>query len=206
MTFFTYLCTFLLTFSCIAQTKETKEDFINAIHKTFVDSSFNNYLLFEESSAIPLDRNGIARLHKELSQYIPDSTLQHLIDKAFSDTLAQKWDCTLINSARCISSDSTHHLLSGVFGVKINPKWSKRRNRRESAKQLKIQREEFYGRTAQERQVYYFSRPIFDNTNEYAIISMSYVCGNLCAYGCTFLFQKIKGEWRKVAKARCWES
>lgn len=50
---------------------------------------------------------------------------------------------------------------------------------------------------------YNFSRPIFDKSGKYALMSMSYYCGELCGYGCTYLFKYREGRWGKIAETNC---
>lgn len=54
---------------------------------------------------------------------------------------------------------------------------------------------------------YEFSRPIYSNNGDYAIISMSFTCGPLCGQGFTYLLKKVKGRgWVKIAMLDFWIS
>jgi len=55
-----------------------------------------------------------------------------------------------------------------------------------------------------QRVVYYFSRPIFSNNGDFAVISGGNSCGGGCGEGCIYLFKKINKKWIEIGKASCY--
>ncbi len=48
---------------------------------------------------------------------------------------------------------------------------------------------------------YYFSRPIFDRSKNYVMISVGHWCGLLCGYQEVLLFKKMNKHWIKISEA-----
>lgn len=161
-----------MTTNCIAQTPELKEQFINSVYQTFVDSSFTQYYLTDDCSRLWLSS---PKIKDDFAPFCPDSIFQKIFLKSETDTLTETWQCHNLKNSKCISLDL---------------KYSFVRNKT----------------LPQEKKVYTFSKPIFSDNYEYAVIEMSYFCGPKCAYGCTFLFKKINSRWQKVAETNCWAS
>jgi hypothetical protein len=53
---------------------------------------------------------------------------------------------------------------------------------------------------------YKFSRPLFDKEKKYALITMGYNCGILCAYRCTYVYKYQDRQWLLLKKIDCWVS
>lgn len=159
------LLSIFLNIQGFTQTIKTKENFINSINNTFVDSSEMPYYLWNECTW--LDRKMDFK-YEDIHLHISKTDLNKLIKKAAVDTLEKKWNCINLINAKCINRDS--------------------------AKIIEMK-----------KKVYYFSRPIFDDNYNYAIITMSYYCGHLCGYNCTFLLKKTNKIWSKIAETGCWQ-
>lgn len=161
-----------LTTNCIAQTTEPKEQFINSVYLTFVDSSFTQYYLTDNCSKLILSS---AKIKVDFAHFCPDSIFQQIYLKSEVDTLTETWQCNNLTKSKCISSDLVYTFVQDKTLL-------------------------------QEKKVYTFSKPIFSDNCEYAVIEMSYFCGPKCAYGCTVLFKKVNGRWTKLTETNCWVS
>ncbi len=176
----------------------TKENFVNEMYHTIVDSSFRYYYLHANAPAIywHYEKNELmaklavydsaknpakSELLESLALYdstikqISGSILEELYDKANADTITEHWDYTQLNKARKISLDIKNKM-------KLRDK------------HLLLE---------EEKNIFFFSKPIFNKSKEYAIISMERYCGNICAYRCIYLLRKITGKWKDVAHFEC---
>jgi hypothetical protein len=132
------------------------------------------------------------RLKKELGK-LDTLRIAQIVKNAEIDTLELKWDCNGLNLARCVNEDSMH---DAVFDCcYLVHKKSKKR-----AEYI------LNNKSPEERVLYIFSRPIFDNNEDYAIIYFEEFCGALCASGCIDVFNKINGHWIKIAEIFMYEA
>jgi hypothetical protein len=189
----------LVLTSSHAQTLD-KESFVNQIYKTLVDTSFPYYQL--SNDAFKLTKNDI-----DLSTHLfPDLNLNEIIKNYSVDTLQQFWDTKRLTKAKEVDKDSIGILTGTTLRIYSLNSWSKRRKRKEEQKQIRQQNEQREKMPLYDKRVYFFSRPVFDNKKEYAIISMSYGCGLTCGHGCTYIFRRINEQWTLVFTPSCWSS
>ena len=197
-----YILLIFISFPTFGQ-NISKEAFINEIHLSFVDSSSSSYYLSEKCSNLHIGRYDTSRLIDGFREYITDYVLAQLIQKAISDTSKQMWNSDLLIKAQCIDDRTADTILKSYFTATTKSKWSKRKQDRIVNKQVEEQRKKWKSLPIQERTVYYFSRPIFDDNNQFAIISLWSSCGSTCGYGCIFLFKFINQRWVYLAKSNC---
>jgi hypothetical protein len=188
----------LLSLSCLAQ---TKEDFLNSVYKAKVDSSFTKYYLYSNCHPILLNKYDSINVVKDLSAFAPIKIISELIAKSKIDNGSLAWDCEKLEKANCIKS--TSDILPDGYFITSNPKWNASKKRKEEEKQIAKQKGAFKQRSKQEKIIYSFSRPIFDEKIEYALIEMWSYCGNTCAQGCIVLFMRKANHWQKVANTSC---
>jgi hypothetical protein len=146
------------------------------------------------------------KIEREFGKYISKSILQQIINKAHIDTLSENWNCAELSKSKCVDKDTVGLITNTTITFRVDSKWNARTKEKEKERQIQEQKKAWAKKPQQEKRVYYFSKPIFDNNNEYAIVSVGYVCGNLCGHGCTLLFKKINGKWTKLAETSCWIS
>jgi hypothetical protein len=188
---------FIISLNCFGQ---TKENFLNSVFKVFVDTSFTKYHLFSDANGLSIGKYDKLVLIKDLSEFISIETINELISKSGTDTLKLTWDCKSLDLANCV--ENSKGILFDNFVVQTKRR-SKRKQEKEMDKQIVQQNDGFQNKPRQERIMYSFSRPIFDNKNEYAIISMWESCGNTCGQGCIYLFKKNNGVWQSVTTTNC---
>ncbi len=188
---------------CFAQDKVSDEEFLNSVYSTSVDTSLKYYYLFEEKTKLYIHRYDIKEVKAEFSKFAPAAIVNEMLQNAIVDTLSEKWNCQNLEDTKCIDQESNDSLIKSPYFIDIDSKWSKRRQKKEEEKQLEKQQLERRNRPKEERGVYYISRPIFNQENNLAIISIWYSCGWTCGDGCVYLFKYKNGTWIKLAEADC---
>jgi hypothetical protein len=186
-----------------AQKYNRKELFINEIYKYFVDTNFTKYYLSFNCSKLHLDKGSIEQQVLDFDGMIPKDNLQQIINNSSTDPILQKWDCHFLIKAQCVDSDTACKITRCSLVYTVQSNWSKRRKQKEIQKQIEKRVDQIARIPLEDKSIYYFGRPIFDNTGDFAIIDMAYGCGNLCGHGCTFLFKRIDSKWKLVAKSNC---
>lgn len=189
---FLFVLPLLLAINCSAQT-ETKEDFVNEVYQSFVDKrSF--YYLHEQAKRIKLDRSRIKEIRIEFKPLLPGEIINELIKNGLQSDSGARWDFIELVNARAYNKDSSELInnISGFFdgsGMDSN-------QIKEAGLKIARRRQQIGG-------LYSFSQPVFDHTHRYALMSMRYYCGLLCANGCLYLFKKIKGKWEQIGRCNC---
>ena len=164
-----------------------KENIINEIYQIFVDSTFDEYLLWDK--CLPLSKISSIDFNKA---GFPDSIKNQILKKASIDTIIQKWNCEKLLKAKCVYDSTISGILPGQRSY-YHTNAERKKAIKENKRILELNPEE--------RRIYYFSRPIVDHTNKYAIIEMSfaYASGYYDDYVVSlFLLEKINGKWIEV--------
>lgn len=178
---------FVLTVPLFSFSQTPIENFVNEASKTFVDTSEEYFLLYDEASVIVIDRTN-QKVIKGLCQSISEEVLEQLLRNATSDTSLLLWKENSILGSRLISSKPEL------------PKPTIQFQYSDTTQNVGVKKPDY-----ELKRRYEFSRPIFDNNNQYALISMKYFCGTECGSGCIYLFE-IDGPWKQIGKVSCWES
>ena len=173
-----------------------KETFINQVYQKLVDTSFPYYLLAEH--AYKLNSNNLIFIRK-----IPDSIKIEMEQNYLRDTLSHFWKYEQLEKAKRVEKDSIGIITGSTLRIYSLNSWSKRRKKREEKKQLDAQYENRERMPIYDKRVYFFSNPVFDNKQQFAIIHMSYGCGLTCGYGCTYLFELIEAKWTLILTGTC---
>ena len=84
-----------------------KENFINSIQKTIIDSSLKQYYLNENCSRFEFDKED----HWFFEKFLDCKTIQELVHKSNKDTLPEKWDCSKILNSKCVN----RHFMRSAF-------------------------------------------------------------------------------------------
>lgn len=195
------LLALMCCFNCSGQT-ETKEDFLNKIFST-VYSKPKYCLFYRTVSVKSIDTFELHTMKEELKEKLQPNLLSELYTNAKIGSVDTLWDFSKLFNAKTFNNDSANlfSLFESVTIVKNG--WSESKILRQEKKQSK-RRDKKIAEIG--GGLYYFSCPVFDNLRQYAIISMSYYCGNTCGSHCFYLFQKINGKWEKITSTNCWVS
>jgi hypothetical protein len=182
--------------------EETSVDFINQVYLTIVDSSFTNYYLSDSFTII-------SNLEDELLESRPDKrhimdykTLQEFILKSHQQ-IPGKWDCGKIKKSICVNDDTIPVITGTRAQYVLNDEWSEEKKEFERERQLEEQRKIWRSKPEQEKYVYFFSKPIFSEHHNIAIVSLARYCGMRCALSCIYTFKKVKGKWIRIDELFC---
>ena len=199
-----FLLPLLFVFALHA-TAQTKEEFLNVVAPLFVDSSEHYFYIDENANRIEWSSMNLKAVRKELSPLIKDSVIKQLYYNSLTDTIPEKWDCSLIGRARCVNPDTFSFDL-GFFILDIDPKWSEKKQKEERRKQLKEKEKAYAAKPKGEGHVYCFSRPVFDNTKQYAIMRVTFRHGIQGGYGFSriYLLKKNKEKWEILSMFASW--
>jgi hypothetical protein len=179
-----------------SRAQSSNEKLINDIYSCFVDTSYSSYYLHEKCLTLKRHSNE-NKGFESFMNFISETQLDDLLNKATTDTLPLKWNCGELDKAKCINKTNN----TGILIVELSHYPSKRYRKKIEKENDKINK-----KPEQERRLYYFSRPIIDNKSEYAIIEMK--CAYASSYydtyfNCVFLLKNLNGQWTKIAEAKC---
>lgn len=202
MKFFVILFIFLTSsLQSFSQNNETIEDFFNGIKIPLVDSSFTKFYLRENVRRVYLDN--LREIYFSCKKKIDTTTINEFIIKSEKDTLPLKWNCNKINKSYCVNDSTATKISIFNYFVSTKRKWSKRKVERQIKKQTISQQKERNKIPEEEKRVYTFSRPIFNKDKTLALFTISYNCGNLCGYKCSYFFKKIGSIWVELISFNC---
>ncbi len=189
-----------------AQNKTTKEDFINSIKIPLVDSSYPFYYMSNISKSIKIEPYDFKHDKFAIERNIIDSVLDELRYNSINDTLNDFWICNIIRHSKCLDKDSARKVVNFQYYVTLKRKWNEKKKNRKIGRQVRKQKLAYDKQPEYTKRVYYFSKPVFTDDGTFAVIKISYNCGSLCGYGCTYLFQKVNEDWKLIAQTNCWVS
>jgi hypothetical protein len=178
----------------------SRESFVNSIAQTIVDSSFSGYYLFAMADPCSFIRFDYEEWTKyALKEDVPIYTLNELAEKAYHDRKPAYWEQQALNGAICISKAKADSMLNPLTGV--DSSGSKHR-RQVQARRL---RKKWDHIPLQQRIVFYFSRPLFTDDGQFAIIDLGYRCDSrLCGIGTTCLFRRTTAGWKLIGRKVNW--
>ena len=198
-----YLLPLLFALHCTGQ---TKEQFLNAVTPLFVDSAQHYFYIDENAYTIDWkwESMDLKAMRKELSPLINDSTITQLYYTSLTDTIPKTWDCISVTHARCVNPDTLRYLAFFIYD--INPRWSKKKQKKEERKQCEAQERAYAAKPKEEMNMYAFSRPAFDNTKQFAIMRITFQEKIIGGNGSSqiYLFKRINGKWTKLTLFACW--
>ena len=192
-----YITILFLIFSTTsnAQTWD-KENFVNQVYLKLVDTSYPYYLLSEQ--AYKLNRSDLI-----FKNNIPDSVKSEIEQNYLLDTTKYNWNYDKLSKAKKVNQDSIGIISGSTLRIFSLNSWSKRKRKKEEAKQLEFRSKQREKMKPYDKRVYFFSNPVFDKNKRFAIIKMSYGCGFTCGYGCTYLFELIDNKWTLILTGTC---
>ena len=65
---------------------------------------------------------------------------------------------------------------------------------------------EWQKKPLQEKIIFHFSKPVFTNDQQYAVMNIIFDCGPECVSGWTYLFIKNNNAWEIAGKIFGWQS
>lgn len=175
----------------LAKGQETKEEFLNKITPSVIDTSIDNYFLFSQTETLDYNRKLDPDIKRELLKVLSEATATDILNNLHSDTVPMLWNQNLLLNASLVNAGKADTLSGNiVFNYTgLNKRQQKKLNKDLNAKRSRV---------------YYFSRPIFDRTKQFALIQMRYACGTACGNGCLYIFKSDHGRWIKLYQMNCW--
>ena len=157
------------------------EAFINQVFHTVVDSSFSHYYLDEQAHSCSFVKYDYDEwLKYDLQEDVPIYTLNELAKNAYFDRKTCTWQQDQLVNAICIGQKKIDSLLSPLVA---HPRSG----------------------SIPSNLVFYFSRPVFTDDGQYAILDMAYRCDNrLCGEGSTCLFRHTSSGWKLIGRRVRW--
>lgn len=177
----------------LAKGQLSKEEFLNKIRPLIIDTAINHYYLFKQTETLYYNRQLGTDIKQELLKLFPEDAANDIITSISSDTVETWWDENLLLDATLVNAKQADTLIGSIV---FNYTGLNKKQQKKLRKDLISKRE----------RVYYFSRPIFDRSREFALVQMRYACGTACGNGCLYLFKLYNGRWIKINEMSCWIS
>jgi hypothetical protein len=185
----------------------SKESFVNAIVHIIVDSSFSRYCLFTVADPCSFTRFDYGEWTKyALMEDVPIYTLNELAEKAYHDRKPLCWQQQALDGANCVGKAKADSMLNPLTGLDttLNVHHRKAQARHIKA-QARLLEEKWDHLPAQQRIVFYFSRPAITGDGQFAVIDLGYRCDSrLCGIGTTCLFRHTPAGWKLIGRKVNW--
>jgi len=184
-----------------AESPLSKEAFVSAIFENIVDSSWSTYYLAAEAPPCSFVKYDYGEWVKYgLMEMVPIGILNELAKKSYEDRKPLYWEDGKLVKATCIGMSAADSVLArlteGVAGAA-----GRHRKTAGHSQQGKA----WSRLPAEEKEVFYFSRPVFTDDGAYAVIDLSYRCdARECGMGATYLFRQTAAGWKLVGKMVRW--
>lgn len=96
-----YIALLFTSFSSYAQSI-TKEDFLNDVYTTFIDSTQKTYFLSRGAEPfMTLRDDNFKLLKRKFAGNIDSMVLERMVTKMLADTTEQRWNCPILHNAVC---------------------------------------------------------------------------------------------------------
>ena len=170
-------------------------------------------------STMPMSADQIAVYKAFLISYSNGSNLSH-INLADTTVVLDATESDTNNCLNGITVDDPEQLKSSIHKFTADVSLPSSFRLVDPSKQLKIIKKNDPSRTisggkpvkdavetAFDAGILTLSEVAFDKRHEYAVLSFSFYCGQLCAHGETIVFQKQNGQWKRTNRTcRSWIS
>ena len=131
---------------------------------------------------------------------VPFGILNELAKNSYQDRKPLSWEDGKLIKAACTSMTRADSILARLTGGVAD---SLSRRRKKAI--LRQQGKDWSRLPPEEKEVFYFSRPVFTDDNSYAIIDLSYRCDTReCGMGATYLFRQTSAGWKLVGRMLRW--
>ncbi|MEP6749696.1 MAG: hypothetical protein ABJB86_18305 [Bacteroidota bacterium] len=163
----------------------SNENFVNAVSKLVVDSTFSHYYLSAVAAPCSFKKFDYDEWYKyALKEDVPVYTLNELAKKSFLNNASLTWNQDELLHAFCIDEEKAKLILT------------------QPVKRHVKNYDKEYGT---DKVVYYFSQPSFTDDYQYAVIDMGFRCDDQqCGMGATFLFRQVNGVWKLAGRKLAW--
>lgn len=180
------------------------EAFINQVFHTVVDSSFDRYYLDENARPCSFVKYDYDEWIKyDLQETVPIYTLNELAKNSYFDRKSCTWQQDQLLHASCIGRQKIDSILNPAGDPRSDTSRLSRKQKKLIARKWAA-----WGRLpVSDRTVFYFSRPVFTDDGQYAILDMDYRCDNRqCGEGSVCLFRRAGAGWKLIGKRVRWSS
>lgn len=178
------------------------ESFINQVYRFIVDSSFHKYYLFEEAAPCSFLKYDYDEwLRYALRKTVPIYTLNELSQHAYEDRRSHPWRQDSLLQARCINRREADSILDPFPDLRSDTSMPARKEKRIWARRWRI----WSRKPAEDRTVFYFSRPVYTDDGQYALLDMDFRCDDRqCGQGTICLFRREGSGWILTGKYIRW--
>lgn len=192
---------FLCSLKAVGQVTP-KEAVVNEIYRGFVDTTFVYYYLNTNCLALGIDKNGWNSIKEHFANSIPDSSFAQIVARASTDTMRLNWNIPILAHVRGVDTAETSvMLLNQNTGGKLELNKIQK-------KEMEDQKKNWPAKPKQDKTVYFFSRPVFDAKQQYALINLKWKMTNVTPSGysiefksCVCLLKNVSDHWRLVDKS-----
>ena len=171
----------------------SKEVFVNEISHIVVDSSFSCFYLWQTARPCRFKKFDYEQLIKyALKEMVPLPVLNELAMHVLEDSLEVRWQQPELSRARCIGEEQIRDIL--------NPGWKARYiynpDRKQKKRAIKKAMADWEEKPPEEKMVFFFSKPVFTNDMQYAVIDLDLRCDtHECGRLSTCFFRRSQDHW-----------
>lgn len=183
----------------------SKETFINQIENKLIDSSFSpgnfsKYYLLTSATPCSFKKFNYEELLKySLDKVIPIYALNELAKNSVSDTSKAIWSQQNLPNAICLSRETADSIAYAQRN--IHPTGKKEKKQALSQLEKDLEEKKIF-----DKSYFVFSKPVFTDDYQYAVMDVSFRCGSKCDCGWTYLFERVGQDWEIAGKILVWES
>jgi hypothetical protein len=173
------------------------EAFINQVLHVLVDSSFNRYYLLGQADPCSFIKYDYDEwLKYNLQENVPIYILNELAKKCYEDQAPCSWEQDSLTRARCI----TYRQYDSLIHPFNDLRWNNALTKRQRKAALRQRYKEWEHLPAEEKKVYFFSKPEFTDDGQYAVIDVFWSCDTENALALTYLFRHTSSGWKMIGK------
>jgi len=192
--------------ACFSQSDSlSKETFVNEIESKLIDSSFSpgnfsKYYLLTSANPCSFKKFNYEELLKySLIKVVPIYALNELAKNSVSDTSKEIWFQQNLSNAICLTKIKADSIAYAQRNIYITGK----KEKKQALSQLEKDLDE---KKIFDKSYFVFSKPVFTDDYQYAVMDVSFRCGSECDCGWTYLFERARQNWEIAGKILIWES
>ncbi len=181
----------------------SKEEFVNEIFSQVTDSSFSKYYLLNQAEPCSFKKFDYEQLLQySLKKMVSIDVLNELAKNASAVFNESSWSQEKMDKAVCIDAKMTESVLDPTGDLKHNSSLTKREKR----KAIKLAEKEWQKKPLEEKLVFCFSKPVFTDDYQYAVIDMISMNGPISSAGSTYFFKRAGSKWELIGKVFGWQN
>jgi hypothetical protein len=172
-------------------TLPSREEFVDSIFHTVVDSNFSKYYLSEQAAPCSFVKFNYDEWVKyALRETVTMDIMNELAERSYYDRKSLLWRPERLPGAVCINEKKIDSILDPALGI-----------RGEGKKAIHQRFVKWSQLPPEQRTVFYFSRPLFTKDGQYAIIDLDYRCdAQQCGARSTCLFRSEGTGWKLIGR------